>query len=123
MKFLIEQEQFEKVKQTNYERLSDLVYKFIKNQFPKLYLYEVENISSTDDEYWDSEDKNDLLFYIRHDKKYKNFVNVKELFILTEFWEMLETWFGELDREFWRVFVKRNYGFNIGGVYQHDYRI
>jgi hypothetical protein len=123
MKFLIEQEQFEKVKQTNYERLSDLVYKFIKNQFPKLYLYEVENISSTDDEYWDSEDKNDLLFYIRHDEKYKNFVNVKELFILTEFWEMLETWFGELDEEFWRVFVKRNYGFNIGGVYQHDYRI
>lgn len=121
MKFLIEQEQFKKVKQINYEKLSDLVYKFIKTQYPNLHLDEAENILSIDDEYWDSQDRNELLYYIRHDKKYKNFVNVTELFILTSFWEMLETWFGELDVEFWKVFVKRNYGFNISAVYQHGY--
>lgn len=118
MKYVVTEEQIKKTKEEIDNMLSDIVMNYIENMY-QLYEYTQENILSDDLEFWDSENMNKLIYYFRFEKQRYRFGDKISFYIHISFLNDLEDFFGELDKEFWKVFAKRNYGYTVDEIFFH----
>lgn len=117
MLFIIRENQLNRAKKT----ISDIVMDHIKIKYPNMCEYKRNGLGYLDEEYYDTCSHDYLLYYIRFTKERYRLGDNIEFFIHTDLWNELETWFGELDKDFWKIFLKRHYGYDPVNVYQHNY--
>ena len=119
MLFIIHENQLDRYRKT----ISDKVMEYIKIKYPNICEKEVDvyGFGYSDQEYYDTCSQDFLLYYIRFNKERYRLGYKTEFYVHTDLWNELETWFGELDKDFWKIFLKRHYGVDPVEVYQHNY--
>lgn len=120
MKYVVTEEQIKKTKEEIDNMLSDTVMNYIESMY-QLYEYTEKNIFSDDLEFWDSENMDELLYFFKFEKTRYGLGTKIFFYVSTNFWNDLEDFVGELDKEFWKVFAKRNYGYTVDEIFLHRY--